>query len=90
MINLSGLKADKKDDELFYINKTKLPLNEAGDVEPSSKRPKRLTLEEKMSNLNCYKNLQPDPNSLPAHVVRSITKPDRDSKRQTKLDGMSI
>lgn len=81
-----GARADKKDDELFFINKTKLPLNEEGDlVEPVSKRPKRQTLAEKMENLNCYKNLKPDPNSLPAHNVWVIPKPDEESKRQKEI-----
>lgn len=79
-----GARADKKDDELFFINKKKLDLNNEGEI--SNKRPKRLTLEEQMSNLNCYKNLKPDPNSLPIHDVRQLTKPDRFSKRQTSLN----
>lgn len=82
------MKADKKDEELFFINKAKLPLNEAGDViETASKRPQKLTLEEKMNNLNCYKNLQPDPNSFPAHIIRPANKPDKESRRQKNLDG---
>lgn len=78
-----GARADKKDDELFFINKTKLSLNEDG--EPIVQKRKRMTLEEKMNNLHCYKNLKPDPNSFPVHDVRQLTKPDVNSKRQATL-----
>ncbi len=83
-----GVRAEKKDAELFFINKTKLPLTEEGDV-PAKKKP-RLTLEEKMNQLNCYKNLKPDPNSAPAHVIRSLTKADVTSKRQAVLKKIEL
>ncbi len=38
-----------------------------------------------MENLNCYRNLKPDVNSLPAINVSSKQKPDKLSKRQIKL-----
>ncbi len=38
-----------------------------------------------MAQLNCYKNLQPDPNSAPAHIIRSLKKAEDDSKRQLAL-----
>ena len=63
-------------------------MNDEGDV-PAKKKP-RLTLEEKMNQLNCYKNLKPDPNSAPAHVIRSLTKPDVTSKRQAVLKKIEL
>lgn len=42
-------------------------------------------MEEKLGNLKCYKNLQPDHLSYPAHVVNDNKKPDENSKRQHKL-----
>lgn len=38
-----------------------------------------------MENLNCYRNLKPDVNSLPAISVSSKQKPGQLSKRQIKL-----
>lgn len=81
-----GVRADKKDDELFFINKKKLEINQEGDLVQPNTRPKRLTLEEKLSNMKCYQNLSPDPNSLPIHLIRPITKADPNSKRQLNLN----
>lgn len=77
----------KKDSELFFINKEKLALNENGTL--PEKKPKRLTLEEKLNNLGCYQNLKPDPNSLPAHVIRPVNQKEETSNRQKKLTGNS-
>lgn len=65
-----------------------MSLNEEG--EPIVQKRKRMTLEEKMNNMHCYKNLKPDPNSFPAHDVRQLTKPDENSKRQATLNGIKI
>ncbi len=63
-----------------------MALNGEGEpVEPVKR--KRMTLEEKMNNMHCYKNLKPDPNSFEAHDVRQLTKPDENSKRQATLKG---
>ena len=39
-----------------------------------------------MANLNCYRNLKPDPHSAPIHLIRPREAPVVDSKRQQKLD----
>ncbi len=62
---------------MFYISKQAIN-------EPAEKK-RKLTLKEKMENLNCYRNLKPDVNSLPALSVSSKQKPDQLSKRQLKL-----
>lgn len=77
-----GVLSEKRDEDLFFINKEKTSINE--DV-VSSKKKKNLSLEEKLGNLRCYKNLQPDPLSYPAHVINNNLKPDENSKRQQKL-----
>lgn len=83
MFNFRGVRAEKKDDELFFINKTKLKIDEETEsVEPPKK--KKLTLEEKMKNLNCYKNLQPDPHSAPSQE-KPMLKPKENSRRQATL-----
>ncbi len=79
--------AEKRDSELFYINKTKLNIIEDEDskkLQPPQKK-RKLTLEEKMKNLNCYRNLQPDPHSAPLHHVNPKMQPELDSKRQKKI-----
>ncbi|CAF0745882.1 unnamed protein product [Brachionus calyciflorus] len=79
-----GVLSEKKDEDLFYIHKEKIP-NEISEEEIQPRKKQRLSLEEKLSNLKCYKNLQPDPASYPAHIVNDKKKPDETSKRQQKL-----
>jgi hypothetical protein len=38
-----------------------------------------------MNQLGCYKNLHPDSNSAPAHIIRSLRKSNENSKRQSAL-----
>jgi hypothetical protein len=38
-----------------------------------------------MQNLNCYRNLQPDPHSAPIHHVNPKKAAELDSKRQLKI-----
>ena len=65
---------------MYFINK-----NDITQEEPLKKKPK-LTLEEKLNNLNCYRLLRPDTeNSAPAHIVTVRQTPRENSKRQTKL-----
>jgi len=78
-----GVRAEQKDEELFYISKTKLNLNDETGL-PDGKR-RKLTLQEKMDSLNCYRNLKPDVNSAPAHIVRDIKLAKEGSKRQLKI-----
>ena len=84
----SGVRAEKPDEELFFISKSKLNLNESGDgveapVEVVKK--KKLTLQEKLDNMHCYKHLKPDVHSAPAHVVDKKIVADPESKRQRIL-----
>ncbi len=51
----------------------------------SGVKTKKLTLQEKMDSLNCYRNLRPDVNSAPAHIVRDIKPAKEGSKRQLKI-----
>ena len=75
----SGVRAEKPDTDLFYINKASIT---AGDA----KKRVKLSLEEKMNNLHCYRLLRPDTeHSAPAHIVNIKQTPDHSSKRQTKL-----
>ena len=76
-----GVRAEKKDEELFYINKTKLP-DELVDAPPAKRQ--KLSFEEKMKNLKCYRMLEPDPISAPAHVHEVRKEPLVDSKQQSK------
>jgi hypothetical protein len=78
------VRAEKKNEELFYVSKKKLPLDE-NDMPQVPKKKARLSLEEKMANLACYRNLKPDPNSAPAHNVRTFVKPVENSSRQKML-----
>ena len=83
--------AEKKDSDLFYINKTKLNIKVDEDqIEPALKKQRKLTLKEKMENLNCYKSLKPDPMSAPVHHVNPKKQPDIDSKRQKKLEKIKM
>ena len=76
----SGVRADKPDEDLYYINKKDINSN------LGAKKPK-LTLQEKLDNLNCYRLLRPDTeNSAPAHIVTIRQEPCKDSKRQAKLN----
>jgi hypothetical protein len=61
-----------------------MPLDE-NDQPQVPKKKARLSLEEKMANLACYRNLKPDPNSAPAINTRNLAKPDESSKRQKAL-----
>lgn len=86
-----GVVAEKKDSDLFYINKTKLNIKVDEDqIEPALKKQRKLTLKEKMENLNCYKSLKPDPMSAPVHHVNPKKQPDIDSKRQKKLEKIKM
>lgn len=82
--------AEKKDEELFVINKKPTKLYEEGDEDENkgdelSKRKARKSLDEKLKSLGCYRNLNPDPISAPAHLVRQNKEPRPNSKRQAKL-----
>lgn len=80
----------KKDEELFVINKKPTNLaqlhedNEEGGDSVLKKKGKK-SLDEKLNNLGCYRNLRPDPISAPAHIVAHRKDPQPDSKRQAKL-----
>lgn len=85
-----GLLADKKDEELFVINKKPIQVNEEDTLgRHRSARKSAKNLEEKLNNLGCYRNLKPDPISAPAHLVRHRKSPDPDSRRQAKLSEAS-
>ena len=61
-----------------------MDINEdTGEVEAPKKKAK-LTIQEKLNSLNCYRNLLPDEHSAPAHIVRELKKPVEDSKRQLR------
>jgi hypothetical protein len=78
-----GVRAEKTDQELFFINKTKSELNDNKE-KPKAKKPK-LSLQEKLSNLRCYNNLKPDPYSAPVHLLRHRPKAQEGSKRQASM-----
>lgn len=83
MPKLSGLLVEKKDEDLFYIQKAK-----SNDVQQSQQeiKKKKLKLEDKLKNLNCYRHLKPDPISAPPLVTnQDLNPPKRRSKRQQKL-----
>ncbi|RNA22811.1 glioma tumor suppressor candidate region protein 2 [Brachionus plicatilis] len=81
--NHGGVISEKKDEDLFFIQKEKKTNLIDENEEPAPK--KRLSLEEKLENLKCYKNLQPDSLSCPAHIININQRPDKNSKRQQKL-----
>jgi hypothetical protein len=65
---------------LFFISKS------LSNKEDSLKKKAKLTLEQKMASLNCYRLLRPDTeNSAPAHCVNQRQSPLSNSKRQQKL-----
>ncbi len=76
------MRAEKRDDELFYISKSKLNLDEPN---ADTMKKKKQTLQEKLNNMHCYKHLKPDVHSAPAHVVDMKVQADPESKRQSKL-----
>ena len=81
------MRAEKKDEDLFFISKTKSNLDGEDQKENLSKIKKpKLSLEEKMKNLACYRNLKPDPHSAPVPSVNRCSKsPIENSNRQEKL-----
>ncbi len=42
-------------------------------------------MQEKLNSLYCYRNLKPDKNSAPAHIIRDNRSPQKESKRQLKI-----
>ena len=82
--------AEKKDEELFVINKKPTKLYEEADEDENKgddllKRKAKKSLDEKLKSLGCYRNLNPDPISAPAHIVRQNKEARPNSKRQVKL-----
>lgn len=81
--------SEKKDEELFVINKkpiiTKDELEAELESDKSVRRKGKKSLEEKLNNLSCYRNLKPDIISAPAHIVGHKKTPKPNSKRQAKI-----
>jgi len=80
----SGVRAEKRDEELYFISKTDASDQQQQQQQQQKKR--KLSLEEKMASLNCYRLLIPDTeHSAPVHSIKVRREARVDSKRQLKM-----
>jgi hypothetical protein len=78
-LTCSGIRADKKDEELFFVDSKNKAINhEAATVADHKK-----SLEDALNDLRCFRNLGPDVNSEPA-LLRNCPQKKVDSKRSAR------
>ena len=81
----SGVRAEKRDEELYFISKTDASSQHQQQQQQQHKK-RKLSLEEKMASLNCYRLLRPDTeHSAPVHSIKVRQEARVDSKRQIKM-----
>ncbi len=84
----SGIRADKPDSDLFFVDKENL---ESETKQQGFKSEKEKSLKIKLHNLRCYRNLLPDPNnSIPAHILNPLQAKIPDSKRTEKREKLDV
>ncbi len=79
----SGIRADKKDDELFFIDSKKKPTSKLDTFDEQTKG-----LQDAMNDLRCYRNLKADENSEPALLRNNKEKQLTSKKTSRKADSI--
>lgn len=83
-----GIRSEKANEELFFIDKTKGSIDVNKDDEEKDsfkndlKKSKKLELE--LNNLKCYRNLLPDPFGAPKHFTYSFKPKNPNSNRSNR------